>query len=159
MPLTTQTSVLARGFDILFDAELAPQTTPDSAKAWAKAYTAYAVSAGIPLATGRESALAGALTTAFNPNLAGGGPPLFIQALSVFWLGLLIPYMVGVPPNASFVTVVAPSGGVTPPPLPEDVTTQQQADALATTIAAFTLGSVKVLVPAAPGAGVLTPIF
>lgn len=156
MPLTPQTPVLARGFDILFDQELAPVTTPDSARVWAQAYTAYAVSAGIPTAKAKEAPLAGSLTVAFNPELAGGGPPLFIQALSVFWLGLVIPYMIGTGP--SVVTLVAPSGSVDSPQ-PDDATPLQQADGLAATIAAFTLGSVKVLVPAAPGPPVLTPIF
>jgi hypothetical protein len=159
MPLTTQTSVLARGFDILFDPKLAPVTTPDSARAWAKAYTAYAVSAGIPLAQGREYALAGALTSAFDPNLAGGGPPLFIQALGVFWVGLLIPYIPSNPPMTSTALPLIPSGSVTPPPQPEDATTQQKADTLAATIAAFTLGSVKVLVPAVPASPVTIPIY
>jgi len=159
MPLIPQTPVLARGFDILFDAKLAPQTTPDSAKAWAKAYTAYAVSAGIPLAASRESSLAGALATAFNPNLAGGGPPLFITALNTFWAGLLLPYVPSVPPMTATALPLVPTGGVTPPPQPEDATTTQKADTLAATIAAFTLGSVKVLVPAAPGPPTTIPIF
>ena len=159
MPLTTQTSVLARGFDILFNPDLAPQTTPDSARAWAQAYTAYAVSAGIPLATGRESALAASLTISFNPTLAGGGPPLFIQALGVFWVGLLIPYIPSNPPATAAALPLIPSGSVTPPPLPEDVTITQQADALAATIAAFTLSSVKVLVPALPGGPATIPIY
>jgi hypothetical protein len=151
MPLTSQTPVLARGFDILFDQELAPVTTPDSARAWAQAYTAYAVSAGIPLAKTKEVPLAGALTVAFDPTLGGGGPPLFIQALQVFWLGLPIPYMPG-----GVVSVVAPSGSVNSPQ-PDDATPLQQADGLAATIAGFTLGSVKVLVPGPPPA--LLPIF
>ena len=154
MPLTSQTPVLARGFDILFDQELAPITTPDSARAWAQAYTGYAVSAGIPTAKAKESPLATALTTAFNPELAGGGPPLFIQALSVFWLGLVIPYMVGT--GSSIVTIVAPSGSVNSPQ-PDDASPTQQADGLAATIAGFTLGSVKVFVPAGIG-GALVPI-
>jgi hypothetical protein len=159
MPLASQTSVLARGLDILFDAKLAPTTTPDSAKAWAKAYTAYAVSAGIPLASSKEDALAGGLTAAFNPTLAGGGPPLFIQALGLFWVGLIIPYIASNPPMTATALPLAPSGSVTPPPQPEDATTQQKADTLAATIAAFTLGSVKVLVPALPGAPVTIPIY
>lgn len=151
MPLTSQTPVLARGFDILFDQELAPVTTPDSARVWAKAYTTYVVSAGIPTATAKEAPLAAALATAFNPELAGGGPALFVQALSVFWLGLVIPYMLG-----GTVTVVVPTGSVNSPQ-PDNATPLQQADGLALTIAGFTLGAVKVLVPGAPP--VLTPIF
>ena len=150
MPLATQTPVLARGFDILFDQELSPQTTPDAARVWAQAYTSYAVSAGIPTAKAKEPALANALITAFNPELAGGGPVLFVQALSVFWLGLVIPYMA-----AGTVTAVIPTGSVNSPH-PDDATPLQQADGLAQTIAGFTLGAVKVLVPGAPP--VLTPI-
>ena len=138
MPLTSQTPVLARGFDILFDQRFAPTTTPDSARVWAQAYTAYAVSAGIPTASAKEAIFASALTVAFNPELAGGGPSLFIQALSAFWFGLPIPY----PPfNGGFVTAVIPAGSVNSPQ-PDDATPLQQADGLAQTIAAFTLGSV-----------------
>lgn len=156
MPLTTQTPVLARGFDILFDQKRAPSTTADAAKAWAQAYTTYAESAGIPLARARETVLASALTTAFNPELGGGGPSLFIVALATFWVGLVIPYMVGTGP--SLASSVIPSGSVDSPQA-DDATPLQQADGLAQTIAAFTLNSVKVLVPAAPGPPILTPIL
>lgn len=149
MSLATQTQILARGFDILFDQELSPQTTPEAAKTWSQAYTDWAVSAGIPLARTREVPLTGALTTAFNPELSGGGPPLFIQALSVFWLGLVIPYMAGT------VSAVVPTGSVDSPQ-PDDATPLQQADSLAQTIAAFTLSAVKVLIPPA---GVPVPIL
>jgi hypothetical protein len=159
MPLGDQIPVLARGFDILFDAKLAPVTTEDSAKAWAKAYTAWALAAGIPMASTRESALAGGLATAFNPNLAGGGPPLFIAALGMFWVGLLILYVPSVPPLTASALPLVPSGSVTPPPQPENATTAQKADTLAATIAAFTIASVKVLVPAAPGPPATIPIF
>jgi len=143
MPLATQTPVLARGFDILFDPELSPQTTLDAARVWAQAYTAYAVSAGIPLARTREALLASALAVAFNPELAGGGPALFVQALSVFWLGLPIPYT-----GTGVVSLVIPTGSVNSPQ-PDDATPLQQADGLAQTIAGFTLGAVKVLIPPA----------
>jgi hypothetical protein len=156
MPLGPQTPVLARGFDIMFDPKKSPTTTPGAAQAWAKAYTDYAVSAGIPTARAKEPVLASALVSAFDPNLAGGGPPLFIQALSAFWLGLIIPYMVGTGPSA--VSAVVPSGSVSSPQ-PDNATPLQQADGLAATIAAFTLGSVKVLVPAAPGPPLLLPIL
>lgn len=146
MPLSTQTPILARGFDILFDKNLAPTTTEDSARVWANAYTSYAVSAGIPLAKAKESIFASSLTVAFNPNLAGGGPILFIQALTVFWLGLPIPYMVGIGPGV--VSAVIPTGSINSPQ-PDDATPLQQADGLAQVIAGFTLGSVKVIVPPA----------
>lgn len=158
MPLGPQTPVLARGFDVIFDQENSPTTTPGAAQAWAKAYTDYAVSAGIPLARSRETVFASALTSAFNPSLAGGGPALFIQAISAFWLGLLIPYVPSNPPMSAVVTVVAPSGSVNSPQ-PDNATSLQQADGLAATMAAFTLGSVKVLAPQSPSAPVLVPIF
>lgn len=146
MPLSTQTPVLARGFDILFDKDLAPTTTEGSARVWANAYTNYAVSAGIPLAKAKESIFASSLTIAFNPYLAGGGPVLFIQALTVFWIGLPIPYMIGTGPGT--VSAVIPTGS-TNSPQPDDATSTQQADGLAQVIAGFTLGSVKVIVPPA----------
>jgi hypothetical protein len=148
MPLAGQDPVLARGFDILFDKELAPQTTPDSARVWAKAYADYALAGGVPAALSRISPLAAALTTAFNPELAGGGPPLFIQALAAFWLGQLVTS----PPGT--VSAVIPSGSVTSTQ-PDNATPLQQADGLAATIAAFTLGSVWVLPTAQPAPPIL----
>ena len=91
MPVAPQTPKLARGFDILFDQERAPTTTVDSARVWAKAYTDYAVAGGVPAARAKEAILAAGLTAAFKPQLAGGGPPLFIQALQAFWLALPVP--------------------------------------------------------------------
>lgn len=149
MPLNGQDKVLARGFDILFDPKLSPQTTEDAAKVWAKAYVAYALAGGVPAAKSREESFAAALTVAFNPELAGGGPTLFIQALSVFWLGQNI---VGPPPG--IVSAVIPAGSVSSPQ-PDDATATQQADGLALTIAAFTLGSVWVLPTAQPAPPVL----
>lgn len=143
MPLGPQTSTLARGFDILFDQEKSPQTTPAAAQVWANAYTNYAVAGGVAAAKAKEPVLASALTQAFNPNLAGGGPPLFIQALVAFWAGLPVPEQAGV------VSAIIPSGGVNSPQ-PDDATPTQQADGLAATIAAFTLGSVKVQLLAPP---------
>lgn len=139
MPLTNQTPKLARGFDILFDQEKAPTTTPGSAKAWARAYTDYALAGGVPAARAKEPVLAAGLAQAFVPELAGAGPPLFIQALIAFWIGLPVPGQGGA------VIAVAPTGSVFSPQ-PPDATPTQQADGLAATIAAFTLGSVKVQV-------------
>jgi hypothetical protein len=143
MPVAPQTPKLARGFDILFDQEKSPATTPDAARVWAKAYTDYAVAGGVTAARAKEPVLAAALTTAFNPELAGGGPPLFIQALQAFWLGLPVPEQLAV------VVAVIPSGSVNSPQ-PDNATPKQQADGLAATIAAFTLGSVKVQLTAPP---------
>ena len=144
MPLVDQIQTLARGFDILFDPELSPQTTVGAARVWAQAYTAFALAAGIPAAKAKEDAFATALATAFNPNLAGGGPPLFIQAFVVFWAGLPIPYM-----GTGVVSAVIPTGSVNSPQ-PDDATPVQQADGLAQVIAGFTLGAVKVLISPAP---------
>jgi hypothetical protein len=80
-----------------------------------------------------------ALEIAFNPNLGGGGPALFTQALEVFWLGLSVPYMGGV------VVAFAPSGSVDSPQ-PDDATPQLEAMGLAQIIHTYTLASVKVLV-------------
>lgn len=143
MPLADQISVLARGFDILFDQENGPSTQAEAAKAWAQAYVNYALAAGIPDSAARKDSFAAALTAAFNPELAGGGRILFTQAFQVFWLGLSVPYMGGV------VSLVTPVGSLDSPQ-PEDATPKQQADGLAQTIAAFTLGSVKVLVGGTP---------
>jgi len=143
MPLSAHIDKLANGFLPMFDPEQAPSTTPDAAKAWAKAYTNWAVFGGVTAATGKESALASALTTAFNPELAGGGPPLFIQALTTFWAGL------PVPEQAAVVFAIIPSGSVNSPQ-PDNATPQQQAQGLASVIAGFTLGSVKVQLLAPP---------
>lgn len=149
MPLAGQEPVLARGFDILFDQKLAPQTTPESANVWAKAYADYALAGGVAGAQSRVGPLTAALTTAFNPELAGGGPPLFIQALAAFWLGQAV-----LSPVPGTVSAVIPAGSVTSKQ-PNDATPTQQADGLAQTIAAFTLGSVWVLPTAQPAPPVL----
>lgn len=147
MPLAAVTSVLAAGLLPMFTPETAPATTAAAAKNWARAYTQYAIAGGVP-ANAKERLFATALETAFNPELAGGGPPLFIQALSTFWLGLSVPAQSGV------VTAVIPTGSVNSPQ-PDDATPQQQANGLAQVIAGFTLGAVKVTVPP----GVVVPIL
>ena len=149
MPLAGQESVLARGFDILFDQKLAPQSTPDAARVWANAYANYALAGGVPAALSRTDQLATALTTAFNPELSGGGPPIFIQALSTFWIGQLVSS-----PVLGTVSAVIPVGSVTSQQ-PDDATPIQQADGLAQVIAGFTLGSVWVLPTAQPAPPVL----
>jgi len=126
----------------MFVSKTAPQTTRDAARTWASAYTKYAIAGGVP-ATPKEQPFASALESAFNPNLAGAGPALFIQALQTFWLGLAVPAQAGT------VTAVIPVGSVSSPQ-PPSATPQQQANALAQVISAFTIGSVKVTVP--PGA-------
>jgi len=143
MPLGAHITTLGDGFKILFDAEKAPQTTPEAARVWAKAYTDWAKIGGVPAATAKEAPLAAALTTAFNPELAGGGPPLFIQALVTFWAGLPVPEQAGI------VSAIIPSGSVSSPQ-PDDATPDQQAQGLASVIAGFTLGSVKVQLLAPP---------
>jgi len=147
MPLANVTSVLATGLLPMFVAETAPSSTKDAAETWAQAYTDYALAGGIP-ATPKKRAFASALAAAFNPELAGGGPTLFIQALSVFWQGLPVPAQAGV------VTGVVPTGGVTSQQ-PDDASPQQQADGLAAVISSFTLSAVKVTVPP----GVVVPIL
>lgn len=139
MPVAAVTSVLAAGLLPLFVPETAPATTPDAADQWAKAYTDYIVAGGIS-AVHKQSAFAAALTTAFNPELAGGGPPLFIQALQVFWLGLPVPQQGGT------VVLFTPTTTNVDSPQPDDATPQDQADALAQVLSSFTLGAVKVQV-------------
>lgn len=130
---------------MLFDPELAPITTPDSARVWAKAYTDWAVIGGVVAARAKEPVLATALTAAFNPELGGAGPALFIQAIVAFWAGLPVPQQLGI------VSAVIPTGSVSSPQ-PDDATPEQQAQGLAQVIAGFTLGAVKVQVlPTPPG--------
>jgi hypothetical protein len=143
MPLSPQIPQLGQGFLVLFDPELAPITTPDSARVWAQAYTAWAIVGGVVAAAPKESLLASALTVAFNPNSGGAGPALFIQAIVGFWMGLPVPEQLGV------VSAVIPTGSVDSPQ-PPDATPQQQAQGLAQVIAGFTLGAVKVQLIAPP---------
>lgn len=150
MPLAPQVSVLAQEFLILFDPELAPVTTPDSAKTWAKSYVQWCLAGGIPEAKAREPVLASALTVAFNPELGGGGPALFTQALLAFWMGMTIPEQAGI------VVSFLPTGS-TNSPQPDDATPLQQAQGLAQTISAFTLGAVKVQSP--PTTGPIVPLL
>jgi len=143
MPLTPQILQLAQGFSILFDPELAPATTEDSARQWAKAYTNWVVAGGVGAAKAKESVLAAALTVAFNPELAGAGPGLLTKALSSFWMGL------PVPEQLSIVVAVIPTGSVNSSQ-PDNATPEQQAQGLAQVISAFTLGAVKVQLTAPP---------
>lgn len=143
MPLGAHIDKLANGFAPLFDPEQAPTTTAGAARAWAKAYTDWAKVGGVAAAAAKEAPLAAALTAAFKPELAGGGPPLFIQALVLFWTAL------PVPEQASVVSAIIPTGSVNSPQ-PDDATQEQQAQGLASVVSAFTLGSVKVQLIAPP---------
>lgn len=144
MPLAPVTPTLASGLLPMFVPETSPATTQASADAWAKAYVAYVVAGGMPGATAKQSALASSLATAFNPLLAGGGPVLFMQALSLFWIGMPVPAQAGA------VSLFVPLSPNTNSPQPPDATPQQQANGLAQVIAGLTLGAVKVQ-PFAPG--------
>jgi len=144
MPLSIVTSVLASGFLPMFVKETSPSTTRASADAWAKAYVAYVQAGGMPAASTRQTVFANALVSAFNPNLGGGGPALFLQAMNVFWLGLPVPAQVGA------VSLFVPTSPNVNSPQPADATPQQQANGLAQVIAGLTLGAVKVQ-PFAPG--------
>lgn len=123
----------------MFVTETAPTTTREAAERWALAYTDYALAGGVP-ASPRRLSFADALTEAFNPELAGGGPSLFIQALSVFWVGLPVPQQGG------SVIFFAPTSSNVDSPQPDDATPQDQANALAQVISGFTLSAVKVQV-------------
>jgi hypothetical protein len=144
MPLAIVTPVLAAGFLPMFVPETSPSTTQASADSWAKAYVAYVVAGGMPAATAKKSALASSLATAFNPNLAGGGPVLFMQALATFWIGMPVP--------AQLATAIlfAPLSPNVNSPQPANATPQQQANGLAQVIAGLTLGAVKVQLTAPP---------
>ena len=137
MPLQPQLPVLSAGFFKLFDPEQAAIETAGAARAWAKAYTDYAVAGGVVAARPREVSLAGALTRAFIPEPPGQGPPFLIQAIVLFWIGQAVPEQLGI------VVAVTPAGPILSPQ-PGTATPQQQADSLAQAVASFTIGSVKV---------------
>lgn len=149
MPVAAVTPILAAGFLPMFVAETAPATTEDAAQAWARAYTNYIIAGGIPAAITKQSAFAAALANAFRPELAGGGPPIFIQAFQVFWLGLPVPAQTGVVSAFTPVTTNVDS------PQPATATPADQARGLALVISGFTLGAVKVTVPP----GVIVPLL
>jgi len=144
MPVSIVTPVLAAGFLPMFVPETSPATTRDSARAWASAYVSYVVAGGIPAASAKQDAFAAALETAFNPNLGGAGPSLFLSAMNVFWLLLPVPAQVGA------VSLFIPTSPNVNSPQPPDATPQQQANGLAQVIAGLTLGAVKVQ-PFVPG--------
>lgn len=146
MPLASSAFVLQAGFIPMVTAETAAETTFDAARQWADVYTRYAVAGGVP-ALPKRDALAAALNVAFNPLLNGGAQALIYQALTIFWLGLAVPAMSGVVtafvPTVPFIIVV-----------PENVTPEQHARALADTIHLLTMTGVFVTVPP----GVVVPI-
>jgi len=147
MPMAVVTPVLAQGLLPLFQVETAPSTTKGAAEVWADAYTKYAIAGGIP-ATPKQLGLAADLETAFNPELAGGGPSLFITALATFWMGLPVPYMAGT------VALFSPSSSNVNSEQPDDATPVDQANGLAQVISGFTLSAVKVMIPG----GIIVPI-
>jgi hypothetical protein len=144
MPVATATPVLASGFLPMFVPATAPATTQASAQMWANAYANYLVAGGIPAAKLKQAVLANSLTTAFNPNLAGGGPALFLQALALYWIGMPVPAQAGA------VSLFAPIAPNVNNPQPDNATPQQQANGLAQVIAGLTMGAVKVQ-PFVPG--------
>lgn len=149
MPVAAVTPVLAAGFLPMFVPETAPATTELAAQAWARAYTDYIVAGGIPAAATRQGVFASALANAFRPELAGAGPPIFIQAFQVFWLGLPVPAQAGV------VSAFTPATTNVTSPQADTATPADQARGLALVISGFTLGAVKVTVPP----GVIVPLL
>ncbi len=149
MPVAAVTSVLAAGFLPMFVPATAPATTELAANMWARAYANYIVAGGLPEALSRQGAFASALVSAFRPELAGAGPPLFLQAFQVFWLGLSVPAQVGV------VTAFVPVSADVNSPEPDGASPQDQARGLALVISGLTLGAVKVTVPP----GVIVPLL
>ena len=151
MPVAAVTSTLASGFVPLFEPDKSPGTTAGAAKLWAGAYVGYVNAGGIP-STYKQASLTASLTTAFNPYLAGGGLPLLIQALTLFWLGLAVPAQSGI------VTLFA---GPVPPfvaALPPEPTAQDQANGLAQVISTLTLGAVKIT-STVPVPGTIVPLL
>lgn len=154
MPIAAVTSVLAAGLTPMFVAKTAPPTTKAAARAWARAYTQYVIAGGIPAAATKEAALGTALANAFRPELGGGGPALFLQALSLFWIGLPVPAQGG------GVVAFVPATSIANNPQPENASAQQQARGLAQVIAGLTLGAVKVVVPLGPiPPGTIVPLL
>jgi len=149
MPVAVVTPVLATGFVPLFRAETAPSSTRAAADGWARAYTDYLVAGGIPAATAKRASLASALERAFNPQLGGGGPLLFMTALQLFWLGMPVPAQVGV------CTAFIPTTTNLNSPQPPDATPEQSANGIALLISRLTLGAVKLTVPP----GVIAPLL
>lgn len=149
MPVAVATPVLATGLVPLFRAETAPSSTRAAADAWAKAYADYLVAGGIPGATAKQPSLANSLERAFNPQLGGGGPLLFMTALQLFWLGMPVPAQVGV------CTAFIPTTTNLNSPQPPDATPEQSANGLALLISRLTLGAVKLTVPP----GVIAPLL
>ena len=146
MPLAAPgIQLLGDGFLPLFDD---PPITETAAAAvqWAKAYFDYAKAGNVTPEPYREKVLADALTVAFNPELGrtppGGGRTLFINALSVFWIGV----PATVPPG--IVNIYAPSGSIDSD-VSNDANAEEQARALADIIHQFTIGSFLVT-PFAP---------
>lgn len=144
MPIIAVTSILAAGFLPMFTAATAPATARAAADAWAQAYVNYVQAGGMPAASAKQAVFAQALLQAFQPELAGGGPALFMQALSTFWLGMPVPAQVGA------VSLFIPSSLSVVSPQSDQATPQQQSNGLAQVVAGLTLGSVKVQ-PFAPG--------
>jgi len=144
MPVVAVTSVLAAGLLPMFTTGSSPSTTRASAEAWAQAYIAYVTAGGVVGGQAKETAFAAALETAFNPNLSGGGPALFLSAMSSFWIGLQVPAQLAT------ATIFVPSSPSVDNPQPDDATPQQQANGLAQVIAGLTLGAVKVMLIAPP---------
>lgn len=149
MPVSTATPVLAAGLAPMFTAATSPATTEQAAQTWAEAYADYIKAGGITAAPTRVPAFASALASAFRPELAGGGPALFVAAFQVFWIGLLVPAQSGI--VSAFVPITLDVNS----PQPAEATPQQQANGLAQIIAGLTLGSVKVQVPP----GVIVPLL
>lgn len=141
MPLAGAIGTLATGFLPLFDPGEA--TTAGAARVWANAYFSYALLGNVLPPPPKRTLLAEDLSTAFNPELAGGGRALFLQALSTFWIGI----PATVPPGT--VGIFIPSGGLDTD-VSNDATPAEQANALADLIHQLTIKSAKV-VPTVPG--------
>lgn len=142
MPIVIAMPVLQTGFMPMFNPLSAPPTTSDAAMSWATAYVNY-VNAGGIFATPKKASLVSALTSAFNPELSGGGPAALMAALASFWVGLQVPAQAGA------VLAFIPAGS-TESRQPSNATPEQQAIGLATVIHNLTMMSVWVKPHAPP---------
>lgn len=141
MPLSAAIPILTAGFAELF--QNAPVSTAEAAVAWANAYANWCIAGGATVLPPRQQALASALEGAFGAD-GGSGAAGVLSALGVFWPGTAVP---GMAPSAQAV-VFTPAGelslvlaGVA------DAAPAAQAQALAQTIHALTIASVKVVIP------------
>ena len=151
MPFIPQRHVLVSGFRDVFDQENPIESTPKAGALWSRTYSDYSDAGGLakPIVLAAKPILTLGWTTAFNPELLGGGIVLWVQALAVFWTGMPVPgtsVANGLPGVAAFLSLpFDPNLPLSNAPSPE-----QQAQALATKVHAYTLENVVVTTASGP---------